>query len=410
MQQEEGKDTTMTNPAQMQAFPMAEFLQALKYMINTDSGHDEAGTAGCWKLAAFLAEKLTAIGMETETISCDDGRPLLVAKRPAQQETQHHETQPYHFLLIGHLDTVFPAGTAASRPFQQGIGADADKIFGPGTVDMKAGALLMIYLAKALLQQAPDAGLCLAFNSDEEIGSDFSAPHLFALGEQSRYAFIFEGGRKKDQFVYQRKGCAKYRFTAHGIASHAGTAPQQGASAIIEMAHFLEKADRLKRLKKGTSINIGLLHGGTALNVVPDFCQAEAEVRYTDDRERLRVETAFRQLTAKPYVNGTFVEVDRYALTPPLQATAKTYKLMDAFRDFAHTHPDLCKWPVDFISVGGLSDANRLAACGIPVIDGCGPGGGFPHSEKEFLRLETLPRRFFFLSGLLRHLLQTDQP
>ena len=362
----------------------------------------------------FLAARLENAGLSVTWHSCGaDGRPLLTAVSPSAgySKTQSKNSEgsaekPYDFLLVGHFDTVFPAGTAAQRPFR--LDTAEGRVYGPGTVDMKAGVLLMIYLAEYLTAVHPDIRLCLLLDCDEETGSADSAPFLTEYGEKSRCAFIFEGARKTGQFVSQRKGCRKYEIEITGVASHAGTAPRQGANAIVEMARWITALDKLKRYDKGTSVNIGLVQGGTALNVVPDRCTAKMEVRYTDEKEILRIQRAIARLSRKPSVENTQAHVTCLSDMPPLRLSPEARVLMDQMAAYGVEHQNEIEAglfdPIDFVSAGGLSDANRLAACGIPVMDGCGPGGGFPHSEKEFLSLDSLQKRYRLLTGLLPYL------
>ena len=174
------------------------------------------------------------------------------------------------------------------------------------------------------------------------------------------------------------------------------------------MARWITTLDKLKRYDRGTSVNIGLVQGGTALNVVPDRCTAKVEVRYTDEKEILRIERAIARLSRKPSVENTRAHVTCLSNMPPLRLSPETSMLMDQMKAYGEEYQSEIGSglldPVDFVSAGGLSDANRLAACGIPVIDGCGPGGGFPHSEKEFLSLDSLQKRYRLLTGLLPYL------
>ncbi|MDD6815184.1 MAG: M20/M25/M40 family metallo-hydrolase, partial [Firmicutes bacterium] len=380
--------------------------------INLDT--PTADLAACRNAAVFLAARLENAGLSVTRHSCGaDGRPLLTAVSPSAgySKTQSKNSEgsaekTYDFLLVGHFDTVFPAGTAAQRPFR--LDAAEGRVYGPGTVDMKAGVLLMIYLAEYLTAVHPDIRLCLLLDCDEETGSSNSAPFLTEYGKKSRCAFIFEGARKAGQFVSQRKGCRKYEIEITGVASHAGTAPRQGASAIVEMARWITALDKLKRYDKGTSVNIGLVQGGTALNVVPDRCTAKMEVRYTDEKEILRIERSITRLSRKPSVENTQAHVTCLSDMLPLRLSPETRVLMDQMAAYGVEHQNEIEAgffdPIDFVSAGGLSDANRLAACGIPVMDGCGPGGGFPHSEKEFLSLDSLQKRHRLLTGLLPYL------
>lgn len=411
-------------------FSMDRFLKELEEVINMDSG--TADVEGCRKAACFFLQRMEKAGLSAEIIEYGaEKRPMVIGVTPgtslpvfesagtdtgAEDSGTELTSRPYDFLLVGHLDTVFPRGTAEARPFRLDESQAAEgmrRAYGPGTVDMKAGALLMIYIAEYMRLHHPGIRLCLVISSDEETGSADSSAYMEVLGRKSRCAFVFEGGRKADQFVCQRKGCKKYDLTVRGIASHAGTAPWNGASAIVELARWITSLDKLKRYSHGTSVNIGLIQGGSALNVVPDLASAQVEVRFTDEKEMIRVERAMKRLQNKPSVEGTHAEITILSSTSPLRLTEKTETLMEQMKAYSPQYlkeiqmlqeESILKgpaFPVDFVAAGGLSDANRLAVCGIPIVDGCGPGGGFPHSEKEFVSLETITKRYLFFTGFL---------
>ncbi len=360
-------------------FPMEQYIKDLEYIINIDSG--SANIEGNRQIAGFFARKFSEAGFFVETRQAGAGkRPVVIAKTPGAEK--------FAFYLGGHMDTVFPDGTVKARPFRIADGC----AFGPGTVDMKAGALLILYIARELMQTAPEIPLCIVLNSDEELGSPDSAEILRQQASLCRNILIFEGGRKGGKLVNERKGIAKFSIAIHGIASHSGTAPQKGASAVVELAHWIIELDRLKNYHRGTTVNVGLMEGGTALNMVAPYSKAVMEVRYVDPKEFLRVERALDKLAARPYVEGTRAEVSRLSHYPPLVLTEKTRALMQR----------LTKYELVYVKAGGTSDANRLADLDIPIIDGCGPMGGFPHSEKEFLTLETVPERFVLFCSIIR--------
>lgn len=425
-------------------FPIIDYLRELETVINMDSG--TANICGCRRVADFYRNRMERAGLSCQTIYCgpNNDRPIVVGTTPAADVASEVGTAgdagaaDFDFLLVGHMDTVFPTGTAAKWPFRletaDGIVVPTDQLeeaiannripsyaYGPGTVDMKSAVLLMIYIAEYLIQHHPHLRLCLLLDSDEETGSEDSLDELIRWGNCAKTAFVFEGGRKKDQFVSARKGCNKYEFIIHGIASHAGTAPQSGASAIVEMGHLITALDGLKNYAKGTSVNIGLVEGGTALNVVPDLCKAQVEVRFTDIKEMARIQKSIDKLSKRTSkVAGTSMEVRLLSSIMPLREIDSTRKLMERMTDYGAKYvsrlhqfsdgvflsPDAETYPVNFVPAGGLSDANRLAECKIPIIDGCGPGGGFPHSEKEFLLIETVLKRFAFFTGLLPWLVE----
>ena len=402
-------------------FPLDRFLSELETAINIDSGTSDL--EGCRKAASFYKQRMENAGLLTSTLFSEDenSHPIIVGVPPVCARPRT-DLSPYDVLLVGHLDTVFPAGTAAERPFRLEYEEGRPvRAYGPGTVDMKAGALLMIYIGEYLAQHYPKLRFALFLTSDEETGSAESFERLINWGGQADYAFVFEGGRKQDQFVTQRKGCSKYEIHVSGVASHAGTAPQKGANAIVQMGYLVTALDELKNYGRGTSVNVGLIQGGTALNVVPDSCTAQVEVRYTDRKEMDRVQKAIDKLFSRsPKVAGTKADIKLLASTLPLRDLAYTRKLMEKMTDYQSQYfadieklketgvlsADCRAYPVDFVAAGGLSDANRLAACQIPIIDGCGPGGGNPHSPDEFLSVDTVLKRFAFFTGFLPWLLE----
>ena len=382
-------------------FPFKAFLEDLEVLINTDSG--TADIEGCSQMAAFFETRFCKIGFDTELRRVGDAqRPVLLARNPAaasvlpNAETTEAQADAAAslpikpFFLCGHLDTVFPKGPTTARPYRR----DGDLVYGPGTVDMKAGALLILYLAEYLAEADPQIPLTVALNSDEEIGSPDSAALLRSAAQDAQAIFIFEGQRKQGQFVNERKGIAKFAIDVSGVASHAGTAPAEGVSAILELAKTIVDLSRLQRLERGTSINVGLLEGGTALNMIAPHASAKMEVRYTDAKEFRRVLRALDKLQTHPHLDGAKIRVTRISHYPPLVITPQTRAMMDR----------LAPLDLHYVRAGGTSDANRLADLGIPILDGCGPGGGFPHSEKEFLDLTTVPKRFERMLQILKAL------
>lgn len=389
-------------------FPLEPYLSELEKVVNIDSGTEYV--EGCHQVADFFMERMKKVGLAVTRLATEEsGRPILIATNTTEES--------YDLLFVGHMDTVFPEGTVAERPFR--LNREEGTAHGAGTIDMKGGVLFMIYLTEYLMKYHPAYRIGIFLNSDEETGSHESKEVLIEMGHKTRYAFVFEGGRKRDQFVFQRKGSCKYEITIHGVSSHAGTAPKAGASAIVEMGHWITKLDKLKNYRRGTSVNIGLIHGGTALNVVPDCCTALMEVRYTDKKEMARIERAIAKLEKHPTVKRTKGEAVCLSHIDPLCANSATEALMNQMKSYDVIyqkeldqlselgflqHPD-SRHAMNFVTAGGLSDANRLALCNIPIIDGCGPSGGFPHNENEFISLDTLKKRYLFFTGFLPYLL-----
>lgn len=365
----------------MTTFLLESFLGDLEFLINTDSG--SADIEGNLQVASFFKERFEKAGLKTTLHRVGTlGHPVVTARTQGSAS--------YDCFFSGHIDTVFPSGTVSERPFRR----EGNFVYGPGTVDMKAGALLILYLAEYLREEHPTLSFTIALNSDEEIGSPDSTPLLREFAANCRHIFVFEGQRKQGQFVNERKGIAKFDIEVLGVASHAGTAPQQGVSAILELSEIVVDFSKLQNLERGTSINVGLMEGGSALNVIPAHASAKMELRYTSHREYERILRAISKMETNPHLSGTSVTFTAISHYPPLEITEATEQMMQT----------LAPLGLSYVKAGGTSDANRLACLGLPILDGCGPGGGFPHSEREFLDLDTIPTRFDQLIEIIKKL------
>lgn len=360
-----------------------EYRRELKEIVNLDSG--SRNLEGIRKVCRILRDKLADAGMRTETF--DDGTRL---------QAWNHSEDDYDILLVGHMDTVFPDGTAAQRPYEESGGY----AHGPGVADMKGGLILVLHLVRRLLEERPDLKLCVAFNSDEEIGSGRSKDWLQALGRRSKHAFVFEPGRAGSCFVKSRKGCMDIAARFHGKASHAGIAPDKGASAVVEMARWITALTSLQNLEAGTSVNAGLVKGGTASNVIPDYAEAVFDVRVTDPAELQRVKDRAEELAASVQVEGVTVELNFSGECMPMNPSEVT---MDMMRKLDQAAAEL-GLEIGWAATGGTSDANHIAGLGVPTICGCGPCGGNLHSEEEFLRLSSVEERLNLMYRLLSDL------
>lgn len=368
-------------------FLLERYLKDLEYIVNIDSG--SADIDGNAKVASFFEERFKELGLETEHHRVGKLlRPVVIATTPHKGSSI--PGKDYEFYLSGHMDTVFPKGTVAERPFKR----EGNRVFGPGCVDMKSGTLLILYLAEYLVKNMPEVSFMVLLNSDEELGSPDSTPIMRQEAAKCCRVFVFEGQRKQGQFVIERKGIAKFDIEVEGIASHAGAAPQEGVSAILELSKIVVDFSKLQKLDKGTSINVGLMEGGTALNVIPPHAKARMEVRYTSVGEFNRVLRAIAKMHENPHASGAKVKFTQISHYSPLVITRATKQMMD----------DLKPLNLQYVKAGGISDANRLACLGLATIDGCGPGGGFPHSEREFLDLDTVPARFDQLIEIIKKL------
>ena len=279
-----------------------QFIKDLETIVNIDSGSHYA--AGIEKIAAFFQERFQKIGWMTTSHSFNGGKvPCLeVTNKPLSKNDS-----AFDLLFIGHMDTVFKRGTAAARPFSN----DGKRAYGPGVCDMKGGLVTMLHIAEILQHTgvAEDIAIAMAFNSDEEIGSRGSRPWYEGLATKSRCVFVFEPWRSTGERILHRKGGGNFDVICHGKAAHAGAAPEEGANAVIELAHQILAVKEMARIDRGTTVNVTVISGGTADNVIPDYAKASVDVRIADAEEGPRIEDGFQALGGKVHTPGVRVEV-----------------------------------------------------------------------------------------------------
>ena len=370
------------------AFAVENYLKDLETLVNMDSFSTfPEGTA---RVAEWLRKRLDQAGWRTELISV--GESVGPCLKAVWGNPDH-----YDVILLGHMDTVFPVGTVQERPFS----LEGDHYKGPGSADMKCGDLFMIYLAEALSSEKVQGSICLLFNPDEEIGSRYSRPVIEREAKKADHALIMESARPNGDLVNQRKGICKYTLTFTGIASHAGVNPDKGASAINEFILWGEKIIGLGNPEAGTTVNIGLVQGGTAPNVVAAQCRCVIDVRIEKVSEWERIEQAIRDLEAHPFDPRVKVQVEGKMARPPMMPTEKSLAFCKLAEEVGRKEGIAFQWQ----AAGGGSDGNFTSALGIPTLDGLGPVGGNGHAVTEYGEISSLEPRFRFLKALVEAVL-----
>lgn len=372
----------------MLEFDENKFLADLEYLVNIDSG---TGTPeGVARVADFLEEKYKAMGLKVERHVFDE------RYGPCLEARSHPDEEGIDILLIGHMDTVFPPGTATERPFRMEDGI----AYGPGVADMKSGDLLAAAFAKNMLRERPDLKLCIANNCDEEIGSVSADPWIRRLARESRYCIDFEPGRPDGSFVKARKGVQKLILKATGVSAHAGANPDGGANAILELAKWICHFDEYWRAEGGARPNFDVISGGTVYNTIPAEAECEVDIRYdaAADLEKLMAEfEMLRQNTFDPRVK---VELTLDGNTPPMTINEESLAVMALMEE------EGAKLGMDvrFISTGGGSDASRVSCEGTAAIDCCGPVGIDIHNEKERMIISTAEERLRLMIEVCKRL------
>ena len=299
-------------------------------------------------------------------------------------------------LMIGHMDTVFDAGTVAKRPFR----IDGNIATGPGVTDMKSGLLAGLYALQAIGEARgglPFERLTFIANPDEEVASPSSTPHIRAAAADADVALVLECGRANGNIVSARKGIADLEVVVHGRAAHAGIEPEKGRHAILEAARLVREAQDLNGRWPGVTFNVGTIRGGTRPNVIPDRCRLEIEVRSVTNSGLDAAIEAVREAAARPTVEETAIEVDTEYMWRPMEKTEHTAYLAEATKAVGRR----LGFDFDDQLTGGASDANTTSGMGVPTLDGLGPVGGNDHSPSEYLEVDTIVPRTAMLAGLL---------
>ena len=355
------------------------FVSDLETLVNIDSGSRHP--AGLAAVRDFFLDRFSQLGWQAEARDFADGTvPCLETVSPGGGR----KSGRFDFLFLGHMDTVFGDGTAAKRPFSI-VGGRA---MGPGVSDMKAGLVTMLHVAEIVTEQglADDLSICMGFNSDEEVGSRGSRAWFEKLAKQSDRVLVFEPCRATGHRILHRKGGGGYRITCHGKAAHAGAAPENGANAVLELAHQVLRVTGFARPELGTSVNVTVISGGTADNVIPDLASAAVDVRIASVDEARRIEACFRQVPLNPVTEGIRLEIKGELSRMPMVPSKKTERIWDRIAAIGES----IGLEMKLTTTGGCSDGNFTSSLGIPTFDALGPIGGDAHSEAEYVELDSI--------------------
>jgi glutamate carboxypeptidase len=356
----------------------AEMFELLESLVNIDCGtYDKAGVD---QVGDILAARLAALDFDVQRDPQKEFGDHVLGSKPGAGHQR--------ILFIGHMDTVFPSGTVKKRPFR----IEGDRAYGPGVVDMKGGITSLLFALEALKAAAPEnyrrIAMDVVFNSDEEVLSPTSRPIIENCAKQARAACVFEPARPGGEYVIQRKGVGKYILEIAGRAAHAGAQPEDGRSAIEEMAHKIVALHALTDAASGTNVNVGIIRGGERPNVIADHAYAEVDVRVADSKTAENIDRRIRDIAAVHTVPDTSCKLSGGIKFPPMLPTEESIRL------FAMVQKAGRELGMDLrgIATGGGSDGNHAARF-TPTIDGMGPQGGGAHSDREYIETATLAER-----------------
>ena len=292
-------------------------------------------------------------------------------------------------LLLGHVDTVWEVGTLDEMPFR----VENGRAYGPGAYDMKAGLVVLVEAVRAAGDRR--RALRVFLTADEEIGSLTGRPLIEEAAGDVAAALVLEPPTQRGNLKTARKGLARYRLVVRGRAAHAGTHPDEGASAVEELAHQILHLKGLNEPRHGITVNVGVVRGGMRENVIADHAEAWIDVRVTHAADTAKIEAAFAGLT--PVLEGTSLELEGGFTRPPLERSPGAVRLFEKARE----HGMALGLDLHESSSGGGSDGNLVGALGVPVLDGLGAEGGGAHARDEHVLLDSVPVRADLLSRLL---------
>ena len=342
-------------------------------------------------IARFTAAKFEALGGRAKLHRSNDfGDSLQIDFRESGPGSESRKP----VLLLGHYDTVYPLGTLAGMPCKIAKG----RLLGPGVLDMKSGIALMLYAIEGL--QAWHGGLprpvTVFLVSDEEVGSRSSRKITEALAKESAGVLVLEpAAGLKGAVKTARKGVGEYVLRVRGVAAHAGLDPGKGHSAILELARQVAVISKLNDLRKGISVNPGVIAGGTRTNVIAADAAAEFDVRIKSSKQAAGIDRKLRSL--KPFDKHCKLEMTGGVNRLPMERTAGVAALYRKAQEIAGQ----LKWELDEAAVGGGSDGNFTAGMGLPTLDGMGGVGEGAHAVHEFIVISELPRRALLLAGMI---------
>ncbi len=297
-------------------------------------------------------------------------------------------------MLLGHIDTVYDVGTLSGMPWREERG----RLCGPGVLDMKTGIAQMLFaidVLRAVRGELPRPVRVLLV-TDEEVGSASSRAITERLAKQSAAVLVceppfgLEGALKTG-----RKGVGEYTVRVRGVAAHAGLEPEKGQSAIVELARQIVRIATFTEMKRGLTVNPGVLRGGTRTNVVAEHAECEVDVRIAKLADAARVEKKFRSL--KPFNRRCHLEVSGGVNRPPMERS----KAVAALFKLAQQAGGELGLNLTEVTVGGGSDGNFTAALGIPTLDGLGAVGDGAHARHEFVVTTEISRRTALLARLI---------
>jgi glutamate carboxypeptidase len=359
-------------------------VESIRELVEIESPSDSKPAID--EIAAFLGERFRTLGGQAQILTAKIFGNNLQVDFPGRENRKP-------VLLLGHYDTVYPLGTLAAMPYRLADG----RMYGPGVLDMKSGIALMMAAIAALQEwhgKLPRP-VTVFLVSDEEVGSYSSRAITETLAQKSAGVLVLEPAASHAAVKTARKGVGEYRLRVEGVASHAGLEPGQGHSAIVELARQIQTIWKFNDLKRGMSVNPGVIRGGTRTNVVAAEAVVEIDARIQKATQAKMLDRKFRSL--KPFDKRCKITLVGGINRMPMERSDGVVALYHKAKSIAAE----IGWKLGEAAVGGGSDGNFTAALGIPTLDGMGGVGQGAHAIHEHIVLSELPRRALLLAGMI---------
>jgi len=364
-------------------------IQLLEKIVNIDSGSYQK--KGIDQVGSILIDEYKQLGFNVEVHELENRGNNIVLK--------HKSANNPRVLLIGHIDTVFPAGTVQKRPFS----IENDHAKGPGVFDMKASHVMTLTSLKYLISQNNDAykNVIIIINTDEEIGSVASRELIEANAKKVDHVLIMEPSDIDGNLVIGRKGGGKFFLKVYGISAHSGVSPEKGASAIQEIALKIIKLHELTNLE-GIQVNVGLVSGGQSVNTIAPFAEAGIDLRFESQELGELAQSKILEICSYAETPNVQVQITGGITRPAWKVDEISENLISLIKDSAS------ELNLDFGSKysGGGSDGNFTGNLGIPTVDSLGPRGGNAHQDDEFMVISSFSERGQLLIKVLDKLNQ----
>lgn len=336
------------------------------------------------KLGSYIQQQFIKLGCRLTRIKQEEfGDQLRLEYGEGEEQ----------ILILGHFDTVKDIGTLEQEPWR----VEEGRVYGPGTYDMKAGIVFAYFALQAIREHNLPLNKRLVFlwNTDEEMGSPSSREYIQEEASKSSSVLVLEPSYGNGSLKTSRKGGGEFKVMVHGKAAHAGNDHAKGVNAIAELAHHILEIQSWTNYEEGTTLSVGMINGGSASNVVPEFAEAIVDVRVAKKSAMSVVQNQTVALT--PVHPEAKVSVQWEFVTPPMERTEQTEQLYRlAYEQAAEEGFELTE-----MNAGGTSDGNFAAAAGVPVLDGLGPVGDGAHAPHEHITLKDIPERIALLVRML---------